>query len=36
MSLGVSGNPDCNVFYDDVANAYGDELRSLAAAGCGS
>ena len=22
------------VFYDDVANAYGDELRSLAAAGC--
>ncbi len=21
-------------FYDDVANAYGDELRSLAAAGC--
>ena len=22
------------VFYDDVANAYGDELRSLSAAGC--
>ena len=27
--------PDLDAtFYDDVANAYGDELRSLAAAGC--
>ncbi len=26
--------PDLESFYQDVANAYGDELRSLAAAGC--
>ena len=26
--------PDLEPFYQDVANAYGDELRSLAAAGC--
>jgi 5-methyltetrahydropteroyltriglutamate--homocysteine methyltransferase len=26
--------PDLEQFYDDVARAYGDELRSLAAAGC--
>ncbi len=26
--------PDLEPFYEDVANAYGDELRSLAAAGC--
>jgi 5-methyltetrahydropteroyltriglutamate--homocysteine methyltransferase len=26
--------PDLELFYDDVAKAYGDELRSLAAAGC--
>src|SRR5688572_31458110 len=26
--------PDLEQFYDDVAKAYGDELRSLAAAGC--
>jgi len=26
--------PDLEAFYQDVANAYGDELRSLAAAGC--
>jgi 5-methyltetrahydropteroyltriglutamate--homocysteine methyltransferase len=26
--------PDLEAFYDDVARAYGDELRSLAAAGC--
>jgi 5-methyltetrahydropteroyltriglutamate--homocysteine methyltransferase len=26
--------PDLELFYEDVANAYGDELRSLAAAGC--
>ena len=26
--------PDLELFYQDVANAYGDELRSLSAAGC--
>jgi 5-methyltetrahydropteroyltriglutamate--homocysteine methyltransferase len=26
--------PDLEQFYDDVAKAYGDELRSLSAAGC--
>jgi 5-methyltetrahydropteroyltriglutamate--homocysteine methyltransferase len=26
--------PDLEAFYDDVARAYGDELRSLSAAGC--
>ena len=26
--------PDLEAFYQDTANAYGDELRSLAAAGC--
>src|SRR5678816_2830027 len=26
--------PDLEQFYDDVARAYGDELRSLSAAGC--
>jgi 5-methyltetrahydropteroyltriglutamate--homocysteine methyltransferase len=26
--------PDLDQFYDDVAKAYGDELRSLSAAGC--
>jgi 5-methyltetrahydropteroyltriglutamate--homocysteine methyltransferase len=26
--------PDLEAFYQDVADAYGDELRSLAAAGC--
>src|SRR5512144_546592 len=26
--------PDLELFYQDVANAYGDELKSLAAAGC--
>jgi 5-methyltetrahydropteroyltriglutamate--homocysteine methyltransferase len=26
--------PDLEPFYDDVAKAYGDELRSLSAAGC--
>jgi 5-methyltetrahydropteroyltriglutamate--homocysteine methyltransferase len=26
--------PDLDEFYQDTANAYGDELRSLAAAGC--
>src|SRR5688572_31765903 len=26
--------PDLEQFYDDVAQAYGDELRSLSAAGC--
>jgi 5-methyltetrahydropteroyltriglutamate--homocysteine methyltransferase len=26
--------PDLEDFFDDVANAYGDELQSLAAAGC--
>ncbi len=26
--------PDLEPFYQDVANAYGDELRSLASAGC--
>ena len=26
--------PDLEPFYEDVADAYGDELRSLAAAGC--
>jgi 5-methyltetrahydropteroyltriglutamate--homocysteine methyltransferase len=26
--------PDLDAFYQDVADAYGDELRSLAAAGC--
>src|SRR5690349_3755824 len=26
--------PDLEPFYDDVARAYGDELRSLSAAGC--
>src|SRR4029077_494550 len=26
--------PDLDAFYQDTANAYGDELRSLAAAGC--
>jgi 5-methyltetrahydropteroyltriglutamate--homocysteine methyltransferase len=32
--ISQSHYPDLEPFYQDVANAYGDELRSLAAAGC--